>query len=81
MESITLADRVQDLGELELATLVCLVANQHCIVDADAIDSLNDAQEELQVVRHARKERSTNRLITVDCFASLWLVLCSYRLY
>ena len=47
---MVLSDRIQDLGELELATLVCLVASQHCIVDSDTIDSLNEAQLELQLV-------------------------------
>ncbi|KAF2238994.1 hypothetical protein EV356DRAFT_528878 [Viridothelium virens] len=47
---MNLADRIQDLDELELATLVCLVASQHCIVDADQIDSLDEAQHELQAI-------------------------------
>ncbi|KAI9687715.1 MAG: hypothetical protein M1822_001795 [Bathelium mastoideum] len=44
------ADRVQELGELELATLVCLVASQHCIVDADALDALDEAQYQLEAI-------------------------------
>ncbi|KAL9096877.1 MAG: hypothetical protein Q9165_000841 [Trypethelium subeluteriae] len=47
---MNLADRIQDLGELELATLVCLVASQHCIVDVDQINSLDEAQHELQTI-------------------------------
>ncbi|KAI9667434.1 MAG: hypothetical protein M1821_000249 [Bathelium mastoideum] len=47
---MNLADRVQELGELELATLVCLVASQHCVVDADALDALDEAQYQLEAI-------------------------------
>lgn len=45
-----LADRIQELGELELATLVSLVASQHCIVHAATIDALDEAQQQLEGV-------------------------------
>jgi len=44
-----LADKVQDLRDLELAALTCLVAGEHCIVYAPS-ESLNEAAEELQAV-------------------------------
>ena len=45
-----LADRIQDLGELELATLVSLIAGQHCVVHTDTIDSLDRAHQQLEGV-------------------------------
>jgi hypothetical protein len=45
-----LIDRVHDLSDLELATLLCLIAKEHCIVETDA-ESLDDLEQELQLVR------------------------------
>ena len=42
-----LADKVQDLSDLELAALTCLIAGEHCIVYAPK-ESLNAAADELQ---------------------------------
>lgn len=44
----TLVDKAQELGDLELAVLLCLVANEHCIIEADAQD-----------IKHAEKELRT----------------------
>ncbi|KAK5241148.1 hypothetical protein LTR16_009710, partial [Cryomyces antarcticus] len=44
------ADKVQQLSDLELATLLCLVAEQHCIIQAEE-DSLDDLEQELALVR------------------------------
>ena len=46
-----LIDRVHDLSDLELAALLCLIAKEHCIVETDP-DSLDDLEQELQLVRH-----------------------------
>ena len=50
MADETLLDKVHDLSDLELAALICLVAQEHCIIDTepDAIDEL--VQELEQVV-------------------------------
>lgn len=44
-----LAEKVQALSDIELAVLICLVTDQHCIIEAErgAIDSV---QEELKLV-------------------------------
>jgi hypothetical protein len=45
-----LIERIHDLSDLELATLLCLIAKEHCIVETDG-RSLNDLEQELQLVR------------------------------
>jgi hypothetical protein len=45
-----LADKVQALGDLELAVLICLVADQHCIIEAGE-QLMQDVAKELQLVR------------------------------
>ncbi|KAF2826055.1 hypothetical protein CC86DRAFT_394819 [Ophiobolus disseminans] len=44
-----IALRVQALSDLELAVLICLVAEQHCIIEADA-ESTKDVAEELKLI-------------------------------
>ena len=44
-----LVDKVQALSDIELAVLVCLVAEQHCIVEAEE-EGINAVQEELKLV-------------------------------
>ena len=44
-----LADKIQELGDLELAALTCLVAGEHCIVYAPS-DHLSTVVNELQEV-------------------------------
>ncbi|KAF1834663.1 hypothetical protein BDW02DRAFT_323358 [Decorospora gaudefroyi] len=41
--------KVQALSDLELAVLICLVADQHCIIEAEN-SRLGDVQEELKLV-------------------------------
>lgn len=50
MNAETLAERAQDLTDIELAVLLCLVSSQHCIVETneEAVTTLSD---ELQLVR------------------------------
>ncbi|KAH9877688.1 hypothetical protein J1614_002905 [Plenodomus biglobosus] len=48
-EPAEVADKVQMLGDLELATLICLVAEQHCIIEAEQ-ELIDDVQEELKLV-------------------------------
>lgn len=48
MESI--AAKVQSLGDLELAVLLSLVAEQHCIITADS-PLLGGLAQELKLVR------------------------------
>lgn len=48
-----LLDKVQDLSDLELAALLCLTAQEHCIIDTEP-DALDDLVLELQLVGDAR---------------------------
>ena len=41
--------RVQDLTDVELALLLCLVANQHCIVETTE-EALEKMEDEIQLV-------------------------------
>lgn len=53
----TLLDNVHDLSDLELAALICLIAQEHCIIDTEP-DALDDLVEELVLV--CRHSLSTN---------------------
>ena len=48
MADETLLDRVHDLSDLELAALICLVAQEHCIIDTEP-DVLDDLVQELEL--------------------------------
>ena len=50
MDHESLVQKVQGLTDLELGTLLCLVAGQHCIIQTEE-DALNSLEEELQLVR------------------------------
>jgi hypothetical protein len=47
-----ITEKVQALSDLELAVLICLVADQHCIIEAEK-GSVGDVQEELKLVSTA----------------------------
>ena len=49
MEQRMIVAKVQELTDVELATLLCLVANQHCIIETED-EALDALQEELQLV-------------------------------
>lgn len=44
-----LLEKVQELSDLELAALLCLTAQEHCIIDTEP-DALDDLVLELQLV-------------------------------
>lgn len=44
-----IAIKVQALSDLELAVLICLVADQHCIIETER-SLINDVEEELRLV-------------------------------
>ncbi|KAF7916851.1 hypothetical protein BELL_0620g00030 [Botrytis elliptica] len=44
-----LINKIHELSDLELAALICLVAEEHCIIDTDP-DALGDLVQELQLV-------------------------------
>ncbi|PGH27680.1 hypothetical protein AJ80_00695 [Polytolypa hystricis UAMH7299] len=49
MEFPGLFDRIEDLSDLEIAILLCLVAKEHCIIDTQR-DVLDDLETELRLV-------------------------------
>lgn len=50
VDPATIVSKIQDLSDLELATLLCFVADQHCcIVQADE-DQLDRVGRELELV-------------------------------
>jgi hypothetical protein len=63
MADETLLDKVHDLSDLELAALICLVAQEHCIIDTEP-DALDDLVQELELVRFDGSCR-TARLLTL----------------
>lgn len=44
-----LLDKIHDLSDLELATLLCLTNNEHCIIDAEP-EALEDVVQELRLI-------------------------------
>ncbi|CAE7023050.1 hypothetical protein PTNB73_02275 [Pyrenophora teres f. teres] len=46
---IRIIEKVQSLSDLELAVLICLVADQHCIIETEK-EHIPDVQEELKLV-------------------------------
>ncbi|KAH6724141.1 hypothetical protein BKA61DRAFT_587903 [Leptodontidium sp. MPI-SDFR-AT-0119] len=49
MADETLIEKVHELSDLELAALICLVAQEHCIIDTEP-DAIDDLAQELQLV-------------------------------
>lgn len=45
-----ISEKVQALSDIELAVLVCLVADQHCIIETDK-QLLDEVEHELRIVR------------------------------
>jgi len=61
-----LALKVQALSDLELAVLLCLVAEQHCIIEAER-GSTSDVAEELRLVNEPLVFNLFTLLTIVDC--------------
>jgi hypothetical protein len=49
-EVAELTDKVQELGDIELAALLCLVTEEHCIIYAET-GELDNVEQELRLVR------------------------------
>lgn len=49
MEASDFIDKIHKLSDLELATLLCLIADEHCIISSDS-DVLDELEQELQLV-------------------------------
>jgi hypothetical protein len=50
MDVEAIVAKVQQLSDLELATLLCLVAKQHCLIETEE-DLLVDVSHEVALVR------------------------------
>jgi len=44
-------EKVHDLSDVELAALICLIAQEHCIIDTEP-DSIDELVRELELVCH-----------------------------
>ena len=49
MADDNLLDKVHELSDLELAALICLVAQEHCIIDTEP-DAIDELVQELEQV-------------------------------
>ncbi|KAJ8108975.1 hypothetical protein ONZ43_g6264 [Nemania bipapillata] len=64
-----LVRKVRELGDIDLAALLCLISREHCIISTDA-EYLDDLTAELQLVAsHTFGLRSA----VVDCTANTTL--------
>lgn len=72
------AIKVQALSDLELAVLVCLTANQHCIIETDR-DLIDDVEAELQLVNADNSFHNETPAETIpDCTRCVWSLM--YRI-
>lgn len=57
-ETSRLVSKVQELGDIELAALLCFIAQEHCIIEADE-EELENVEQELGLVRINTRTVST----------------------
>ena len=79
MAEKTLLDKVHDLSDLELAALICLVAQENCIIDTEP-DALDDLVQELELVIFDHKTHNTLLLTLSGSINGLRLDPCCHRL-
>jgi hypothetical protein len=65
-EAARLTEKVQELGDIELAALLCLVTEEHCIIQAGAAE-LDDVEQELLLVWTTRSENRLSLQFTDLC--------------
>lgn len=61
-----IADRVQALSDIELAVLLCLISEQHCIIATEKA-AIDDLDQEIRLVRHVQ----TSKILRADRHRSL----------
>lgn len=67
MAEEALLDKISNLSDLELAALLCLTNEEHCIIDTDP-DSVEDLVHELRLVSlHLYSVISVSNIF-IDCF-------------
>jgi hypothetical protein len=54
-----IADKVQALSDIELAFLLCLITEQHCIIEADQ-DGVDDLDHEIRLVSRSRYSNTSH---------------------
>jgi hypothetical protein len=64
-EAARLTDKVQELGDIELAVLLCLITEEHCIIQAET-GELDNVEQELRLVRIPQIRKGLSL-----CFADL----------
>jgi hypothetical protein len=79
MDMEAIAAKVQLLSDLELATLLCLIAKQHCLIETEE-DLLVDVSHELALVGipHPQPQNSRPKLIPIesDRIRRLQFIIC-----
>ncbi len=75
MEAPDVIDKIHELSDLELATLLCLIAKEHCIISTDS-DGLDDLEQELQLVSDMFLQRFIHG---ADSMTRLSLVFLAFR--
>ena len=60
MDTNRLLEKAQGLADVELAMLLSLVANQHCIIETEE-ESLEPLEQEIQLVR------SLDGTLVIEC--------------
>src|SRR3954462_4260348 len=76
MEIHKLVERVQNSSDLELATLLCLIAKQHCCIEVED-ELVDDLAQELALVCSLRQPwwESDRRQIVSEVFGLSYAVL------
>lgn len=67
------ASSIQGLSDLELATLISLIAKEHCLIESDE-DLLDDVAQELALVRLLL--RSSGKILTTSTRSSPTCSIC-----
>ncbi|KAL8768886.1 MAG: hypothetical protein Q9209_004940 [Squamulea sp. 1 TL-2023] len=78
-----LVQRVEELGDLELALLLSFVANEHCLIQTE-IEGLDSLQQELQLVRtvihlHSIFSLSSHQIVSNIYRRSCVVIECSEK--
>jgi hypothetical protein len=66
MAEEVLLDKISNLSDLELAALLCLTNEEHCIIDTDP-DSVQDLVHELRLVSFHLYSAISVTKISIDC--------------
>jgi hypothetical protein len=74
-----IAIKVQALSDLELAVLICLVADQHCIIDTEQ-HLINNVEEELRLVSRACAAVLGHSLTSIDRKRCIWAHVRGFEL-